>query len=132
MRYGLKMGNGFLLTKDEATDAPHGGSAIWPFLLVDYSKSHLASPSCAKSLPLRFHMAPFIFIVINLIETYWRLFQHHVLKGIAAVLPDNLESKWDKRNGMEWIVCAEWYLWNGKSEIARMEWLKWMTEAGNA
>ena len=65
MRHGLKMGNGFLLMKDEPTDVLYAGSAIWPFLLVDCSKNHMA-----KSLPLRFHMAPFSFIVINLIETY--------------------------------------------------------------
>ena len=105
MRYGLKMGNGLLLMNDEATDVLYGGSAIWPFLLVDYSNNHMA-----KSLPLRFHVAPFSFVVIDPIETYWRLFQHHVLKGMAAVLPNNLESEWDKRNGIEWTVCAIWYL----------------------
>ena len=107
MRYGLKMGNGFLLMRDEATDVLYAGSAIWPFLLVDCSKNHMANPSWTKSLPLRFPMAPCSFIVISLIETYRRLFQHHVLKGIAAVLLDNLESEWDKRNGIEWIICAE-------------------------
>ena len=84
-------------------------------------------------------MAPFNFIVINLIETYRRLFQQHVLKGIAAVLLDNLESEWDKRNGMEWIVTVmcrmvsvEWQERNGKSGMVRMERLKWMPEARNA
>ena len=41
-----------------------------------------------------------------------------LLKGIAVVLPDNVESVWDQRNGMCGMVCAEWYLWNGISGMA--------------
>jgi len=38
MGYGLKRGNGFLLTKDEVTDVLHICSPIRSFLLVDNKK----------------------------------------------------------------------------------------------
>lgn len=41
-----------------------------------------------------------------------------LLKGIAVVLPDSVESEWDQRNGMCGMVCAERYLWNGMSGMA--------------
>jgi len=55
--------------------------------------------------------------------------QDWVLKGMAVMLPDNLESGWYvRKNDMCRMVCAEWYkcgmvyLWNGMSGMTGMEW----------
>lgn len=45
----------------------------------------------------------------------------NLLKGIAVVLPDNLESEWDQQNGMWRIVFVEWHGWVGKNGMAKME-----------
>ena len=46
-----------------------------------------------------------------------------LLKGMVVKLPDNLQLEWYVRNdrmcGM--MVCGEWYLWHGRSGMARME-----------
>ena len=52
-----------------------------------------------------------------------------LLKGMAVMLPDNLESGgYVRKNGMCGMVCAEWYkcgmvyLWNGMRGMTGMEW----------
>ena len=51
------------------------------------------------------------------------LTHHLLLKGMAVMLPDNLESEWYVRNdgmcGM--VVYWEWHLWYGRSGMAGME-----------